>query len=326
MHRHGLAVVLTTMAVGCLGPGAGGCLVPVNAGDAGATVLLESLSVACMTGDASHLYWLTKSGVLVRYDKDTAALEASTVARLATTCGMTVRGSTLFVASSDGVKSGMLQQIDVTAPAWPTASRALIVGLGEPNSVAADDTYAYVGEYEVASLRRCAIANPQGNDACVGDALVGSGLNSPRSVVQNDTSLALVNADGTVMSVNKTTGQFHTLVATPNVALPANKVAFGPGQLYWSSALGVKAYDLESGLSRDIATDAHGLYADAMAADAKAVVWADAYGTHTHSDGVTRTVWAMEPPASRWVTFVGLDERFIWWLDDLGTLRRAARP
>lgn len=337
MYSRTLSLILLAGLTGCLGPvDAGGNTdsgtdagTPKDGGatDAGASgprIIAPTQSIVCMAGDNQALYWVNSTGTIVRHAAATGVLDTLSGgggAGATSSCGLAVTSDSLFVArGSSG--TGVLDQLALDGG----SARFPIVGLQGPNALVADDTYVYPSEAAGTRLRRCAIANPQGNDACTGGDVVSSALSATSHLVQDATSLYFINeGSGQVMRVNKTGGTpTAVFTATSGTDAPVGLALCGTN-LVWTSVAGVTHANLDGSNAENYVSDPQGAYANAVATDCSNIYWGDATGLHSVSvrGGTSTLLWGGAQLLAG--TFVQLDATSVYWTDTSGNVWAMAK-
>jgi len=276
----------------------------------GAAILASAQSAQSLAFDSSYLYWTTADGLIVRASKTTGHLVAVSGGGTA----IAVQGSTLFAVSGGG--AGSVEELDLTA-AFGTRKNDVIGGLQGPTSIVADDTYFYVTETGSQSVQSCE-EDSHGSDACIGKALVSTGLLQPDAIVQDSSSVYWINHGASSIMRAAKSGGGATVVVPASAAAGSipQALAIAGSRLFWSSVSFIMAADVD-GTNPTVLFDggSAALYAGGIATDGTRVYWIDAAGVRSVpvGGGAAEVVWTGTTDNES--ALIAVDDTQVYWTD-----------
>ncbi len=292
---------------------------PGDAATTNPTTLANAQSARCMTTDRDHVYWQNSNGLIVGAPKAGGELQISrfqTPIANDARCGLAVDGSTIFGTSYE---YGKLVKLTLESNGeWVLGASASMFGtLSGPSSIALDETWIYVTEYDGGTVKK----QPKSGS---GDAIVlASGLAHPLSIVLDDTNVywlnhgtssvdggidaSAPNKDGAVMRVSKNGGVVTTLVT----GLPyPDGLAIHGGRLYWMEFAGnVSAIDIDGQNRTVLSSLESGI--GAIAADGESVFWGGSFNIRkvAHEGGKPVSMYPISGIANTLV----VDDKRVYW-------------
>ena len=305
----------------CVAPGVV-CPVPV-AQDGGSSdaqapsnpiELAMAQSARCMATDADHVYWKNSDGLIVGAPKAGGTIEVShfeTPVAADARCGLAVDGKQIYGTAQ---QYGKIVKLDLESNGeWVIGSNGSFFGqLAGPSSLALDETWIYVTEYEGGTVKKL----PKSG---TGDAIViASGLTHPDNLLIDDSFVYWVDVgttggdgglstDGAVMKVSKDGGDVTTLVG--GLTFPDGFTRNGR-RLYWIDWNGeLNAVDTD-GQNRATLTSNEFAFG-AITADSTSVYWGSSTAVRrvAQSGGSPATVY----PHTGNLNAVVVDDTRVYW-------------
>ena len=301
----------------------GGVCVDASTAPPNPHTLAMAQSARCMATDRVHLYWQNSNGLVVGVPKTGGSLQISSFQTPIANnprCGLAIdeAGSTLYTTA---YQYGKLLKLTLTSNGdWRIGGSGSLWGaLSGPSSLALDDAWIYVTEYDGGTVTKL----PKSG---IGDAIVlASGLAHPVSVVVDDsyvywlnrgtlsvdagTDAAAASNDGALMRVSKAGGD-----ATPLATRLANPegLARNGRRLYWAEfAGGASAIDVDGKNQAVVAANESSL--GAIAADGESVFWGGAFDIRKlPRDG--RSPRSLYPKGGA-ANVVVVDDKRVYWAD-----------